>query len=415
VNAPPRLRLFEAVGVEVEYMIVDATLLDVRPLADRLFQQVLGSPGSDVVGRVVSWSNELVAHVVELKSTVPTRDLGALRRAIVADAARIDRELAPLHARLMPTAMHPWMDPATQTVLWPGENNEIYAAFDRIFDCRGHGWSNLQSIHLNLPFADDAEFARLHAAVRLVVPAIPALAAGSPFEEGRRTGWLDNRMKRYLTNTRRVPQVAGVVVPEPVWSEDEYRRRILAPIRDALAPLDPDRVLHEEWVNARGAIARFSRGSIEVRVVDSQECPAADMAVAASVVAAVQALAEERWAPLPLQMRVRQDVLVDLLHRSIENPDAAWIDDPHFLACWGLSDRTNARGLWRTVLPQLVRSSPWFPDDLRDFAESLARASLAEAMAASVGPACPRADLLRLARRLCDCLARDEPLPRTYA
>ena len=31
------LRLFEAVGVELEYMIVDAETLDVRPEADRLF------------------------------------------------------------------------------------------------------------------------------------------------------------------------------------------------------------------------------------------------------------------------------------------------------------------------------------------------------------------------------------------
>lgn len=412
MNSPARLRLFEAVGVEVEYMIVDARLFDVRPLADRLFQRMLGGPGADVVGQTVSWSNELVAHVVELKSSVPTRDLGAFRRAIIADVARIDRELAPFHCRLMPTAMHPWMDPAKQTVLWPGENNEIYAAFDRIFDCRGHGWSNLQSIHLNLPFADDAEFARLHAAVRVVLPAIPALAASSPFEEGRRAGCLDNRMRHYLANTRRLPQVAGVVVPEPVWSEDEYRRRILAPIRKALAPFDPDRLLDEEWVNARGAIARFSRGSIEIRVVDSQECPAADVAVAASVVSAVQALVEERWAPLPLQKRVRQDVLVDLLHRSIQDPESAWIDDPDFLACWGLSERTNARGLWQTALPQLVRSSPWFPEDLWSVAESLSRVSLAEAMTANVGPACAATDLARLARRLCDCLARDEPLPR---
>ena len=55
----------------------------------------------------------------------------------------------------MPGGAHPWMDPARETRLWPHEDNEIYEAFDRIFGCTGHGWSNLQCVHLNLPFDDD--------------------------------------------------------------------------------------------------------------------------------------------------------------------------------------------------------------------------------------------------------------------
>ena len=50
----------------------------------------------------------------------------------------------------------------------------MYEAYDRIFDCRGHGWANLQAVHLNLPFSGDEEFGRLHAAIRLVLPIMPA-------------------------------------------------------------------------------------------------------------------------------------------------------------------------------------------------------------------------------------------------
>jgi hypothetical protein len=32
-------------------------------------------------------------------------------------------------------------------------------------------------------------------------------------------------------------------------------------------------VLRHEWVNARGAIARFDRSAIEIRVLDVAECP----------------------------------------------------------------------------------------------------------------------------------------------
>ena len=93
---------------------------------------------------------------------------------------RANEQLATRDARLLPTGMHPWMDPSAETSLWPGEGAAIYATFDRLFDCRRHGWANLQSMHVNLPFDGDDEFARLHAAVRVLLPLIPALAASSP-------------------------------------------------------------------------------------------------------------------------------------------------------------------------------------------------------------------------------------------
>ena len=36
---------------------------------------------------------------------------------------------------------------------------------------------------LNLPFSSDEEFGRLHAAIRLLLPLLPALAASSPLVE----------------------------------------------------------------------------------------------------------------------------------------------------------------------------------------------------------------------------------------
>jgi carboxylate-amine ligase len=40
--------LFERFGVELEYMIVDARSLSVRPCADRLIELACGDPGGDV-------------------------------------------------------------------------------------------------------------------------------------------------------------------------------------------------------------------------------------------------------------------------------------------------------------------------------------------------------------------------------
>jgi len=81
MTQPSRLHLFQAFGVELEYMIVDRDTLAIKPITDELLKHELGQYGSDVEKGIVSWSNELVLHVVELKSTKPESDLPALMSA----------------------------------------------------------------------------------------------------------------------------------------------------------------------------------------------------------------------------------------------------------------------------------------------------------------------------------------------
>ena len=65
------LGLFEAYGVELEYMIVDSRTLDIAPVADRVLSAVAGEIASEVPLGRISWSNELVLHVLELKTPDP--------------------------------------------------------------------------------------------------------------------------------------------------------------------------------------------------------------------------------------------------------------------------------------------------------------------------------------------------------
>ena len=69
------LSLFSAFGIELEYMLVDAQSLDVRPIADQVMQLEAGKQVSDVEFEDISWSNELVLHVLELKTTDPAPSL----------------------------------------------------------------------------------------------------------------------------------------------------------------------------------------------------------------------------------------------------------------------------------------------------------------------------------------------------
>ena len=151
------LSLFAGYGIELEYMIVDRASLDVLAIADKLIHAVAGDYRSEVEQGELAWSNEMVLHVIEIKTNGPAGALEPLPALFQRDITRINELLAPHAACLMPGAIHPWMDPRRDTRLWPHEYNSVYEAYDRIFGCQGHGWSNLQSVHLNLPFAGDAD------------------------------------------------------------------------------------------------------------------------------------------------------------------------------------------------------------------------------------------------------------------
>ncbi|MEZ6152388.1 MAG: glutamate-cysteine ligase family protein [Pirellulaceae bacterium] len=243
--------LFEVFGVELEYMIVDRSSLDVSPVADRVLQAAAGEIVGDVELGEISWSNELALHVIELKTSQPARSLAPLADAFSESIAHMQPFLRDLQTRLLPTAMHPWMDPDRELKLWPHDYNPIYEAYNRIFDCRGQGWANLQSVHLNLPFAGDDQFGRLHAAIRILLPLLPALAASSPVVAGALTGYADNRMRFYRHNSQRVPSLTGQVVPEPVFSRTDYERHIFQVMYRDIAPFDTDKILCHEWLNSR--------------------------------------------------------------------------------------------------------------------------------------------------------------------
>lgn len=399
-----RLRLFEAIGVEIEYMIVDAESLDVNAVCDRLIEKMAGEPVSEFERGPLAWSNELVLHVLELKTNGPAATLEGLGSLFHAEVRTALEALEPMGSTLLPGGVHPWMDPTSETRLWPHEYNEVYRTFDRIFGCSGHGWSNLQSTHINLPFGDDDEFARLHAAIRTALAIIPALTAASPFLDGVEQPALDARLEAYRLNAKRVPEVAGQVIPEPVRSEHEYRDRILQPLYDALAPYDADGVLRHEWANARGAIARFERGAIEIRVVDTQECPTADLAVVALLVAVVRALTEERWAASAALDAIETDALARLFGATVRDAGEALITDRRVLGAFGVSrSEATAMTLWRSladrVAPDMV------PDEYGAAIEAIVGyGSLARRMRdAHRGGA----SLAAVASRLIDCLARD--------
>jgi len=402
--------LFSIYGVELEYMLVDVESLEVRPISDRLFHDVTGAFQGDYENGPASWSNELVSHLVEIKTTDPAPNLAPLDALFHSQVDQINQRLARHGARLMPAAMHPWMDPTRETRLWPHEYHEVYETYDRIFNCRTHGWANLQSVHLNLPFADDEEFARLHAAIRLLLPLLPALAASSPIVESRYSGWLDTRLETYRGNSRRFPAITGQVIPEPVYSRADYARHIFEPMFRQIAQVDAEGTLQHEWLNARGAIARFERQAIEIRVLDVQETPRADVAICAFTSAVLRQLVAETWTPLSEQQRWPVEPLAHWLSATSRDADCAVIEDADYLAQFGFPESAaTARELWQHLWQQtkasLLHDNPAWQQPIEVI---LQQGPLARRLIQALGADPDRQRLHSVYTRLCDCLAQGQ-------
>jgi glutamate---cysteine ligase / carboxylate-amine ligase len=399
---PRTLRLFEGYGVELEYMIVRADTLDVYPIADELLREVAGSYESEVEFGDIAWSNELALHVIEFKTNGPASSLGGLDVKFQDHVQRVNAILKAYGGRLMPGAMHPWMDPFSQMMLWPHEYNPIYEAYNRIFDCRGHGWSNLQSTHINLPFSNDEEFARLHAAIRLLMPLMPALTAASPVIDGRSTGISDNRLAVYRTNSVRIPSVSGQVIPEPVYSRADYEGVLLQGIYDDIKPYDPEGILQYEWLNSRGSIARFDRMAIEIRILDIQECPAADLATTSLICRTLKAITEQRWASLHDQKGWDTNRLNRLLINVSEHAGSTVIDDSGYLKAFGIGEgRLSASEFWAHITDEIG-----FQDVNEEVMINsiLKNGTLSERISRSLGSEPEKNRIFDLYQKLCDCL-----------
>lgn len=407
---PLRLHIFQAYGIELEYMIVDCDTLQIKPITDELLKHVLGSYGSDFENGMVTWSNELVLHVVELKSTRPENNFTALESQFVENIRKINGILTGWNAMLLPSAAHPFMDPAAETKLWPHDNNEVYAVYNKIFDCRGHGWSNLQSTHLNLPFYDDEEFAKLHAAIRLILPILPALCASSPILDAKFSGMLDTRLHYYKTNQAKLPSITGKVIPEAVFSRRTYFNTVYEKIRMDISPYDTDEVLDPIWVNSRGAIPRFDRGSIEIRVMDIQECPSADLAIVSFVIETLKALVNGKFISHEQQMAWKTESLAEILDGVAAKAQDALITNRDYLQIFGItSPFATAIEVWQIIFKKLIADGneslkKWTPEIDVIFKQG----TLAQRILKAIGTEPTRGQMQSVYKQLASCLAQNK-------
>lgn len=245
------------------------------------------------------------------------------------------------------------MGPYQETRLWPHEYNAVYESLNKIFGCKGHGWSNLQSVHINLPFADDIEFGKLHAAIRILLPIIPALTASTPILDCNFTGFKDSRLVAYKENQKLIPSISGMVIPEQAFSKKEYEEFILKKIYKDISNYDTENILQNEWLNSRGAIARFDRNAFEIRIIDIQEAPIVDISIAYVINEVLKNLVNGKWIPFEEQKKFFEKDLANIFNDVIAEAENSVIKDKNYLQIFSLSTELKAKELWEYLVSEI--------------------------------------------------------------
>ncbi len=199
-----------------------------------------------------------------------------------------------------------------------------------------------RALRLDLHFDRAEDFGRLHAAVRLVLPLIPAIAAATPMREGRVTGILSNRLRACLDLYDRFPERVGGFIPEAVFDQAEHDRAILGPIARSAAAAGRAEPPDPQMLNLRAATAHFEQGILSIHAIDAQENSAADMAVLEFIIAILKALVGGRWVSTYLQRAWGTDDLAAILLTTIHDGTHAIVTNRDYLLMFGLMKQEEA-------------------------------------------------------------------------
>jgi gamma-glutamyl:cysteine ligase YbdK (ATP-grasp superfamily) len=282
-------------GPEHEFSIVNDEL-KALPIVDRILRDFHGRVVNFVEFPKFTFGKELQLHVVEIRPNTPFESPADFEETMQDAVLTLQDFLRnKYHASLMGTGMHPLLR-LEQTSVWPHRHRQIYQAYCRVFNLKRHGWLNIQSFQLNLPYSDEANGVALHNILAYACAYLPAFAASSPIYEGRFGENVDNRLRFYKGNQKEIPSVTGDVIPEPVYSLSQYKKEVIGKYSLDLAAAGAcSPILGKDWVNSRGVIFRFDRRALEIRVMDEQECIRSDVALSCFIRALARGLMEQEF------------------------------------------------------------------------------------------------------------------------
>ena len=312
----------EVLGPEHEYSLVDRHLR-IMPITDQVIKELKGRIVNFVNLKNYSFGKELQSHVAEIKANTPFSSPVAFEEQMYKAVQEVTEFVGQKHdAYLLGTGMHPLLQ-LDEAKVWSHRDSKLYKVLNSLFNLHQHGWLNIQSFQLNLSYGNEEDAIRLHNSLANLLPYIPAISASSPVYEAKFSEYVDNRLRFYRINQRAIPSITGDVIPEYVNSFKDYRRITINRYSEDLLKIGaPKFLLQREWLNSRGAIFRFDRKAIEIRIMDEQECIKADVALSCFTRACLRGVLLQKNSYLPHNLLVRDftSVIKEGLEATVQHP-----------------------------------------------------------------------------------------------
>ena len=361
----------EVLGPEHELALVDQEL-QILPISDMIIKDYCGKIVNFVEMPTFTFGKELQMHVMELKANSPFKSPVQFEDTMQNAVLTLSQIVQKHGARLLGTGMHPLLK-LKDTVIWPHYHRKIYHAYSKIFSLNRHGWLNIQSFHLNLPYRRESDAVQMHNLLANLCAYLPAIAASSPIYESKVGPDEDNRLRFYKVNQKEIPSVTADVIPEYAKSFRQYKHDVIMKYSEDLAKAGADKtLLRREWVNSRGVIFRFDRLAIEIRVMDEQECIKSDVALSSFIRAALRGLIAKKTELLPRALLVNDfnAVIKKGLNAEVLNPygktakqvcqsylDLAseWADSDEKKFLWIIKRRLENGNLSETIRESVLR------------------------------------------------------------
>ncbi len=300
--------------------------LKAMPIADRIIKDFYGRIVNSVERDGFSFGKELQLHVLEVRSNNPFESPmefeETMQRAVLELLSFLGKRY---RAKLLGAGMHPLLR-IEETDVWPHRHRQIYEAYGKIFNLKQHGWLNIQSFQLNIPYFNEGEAILMHNALANICAYLPAISASSPIYEGRIGEYVDNRLRFYVESQKEVPSITGRVIPEYASSFKQYKEEVIERYSQDLARAGADKcLLYKEWVNSRGVILRFERKTLEIRVMDEQECIRSDVALSCFIRSLLKAFRNGTIPLLPTELLVNDfnSIVKDGLNAKVLHPEAS--------------------------------------------------------------------------------------------
>lgn len=319
-----KFRTLERLGPEHEFSIVDENLRP-QPIVDKIIKQLAGRIKNNVTLSNIIFGKELQAHVAEFKGAAPFASPSAFEETMYHGVIEILQILDRFGVQLLGLGMHPTLS-LSEAKVWSHRDRGIYAALDKVFGLRQHGWLNIQSFQLNLSYFNEAEAVRAYNILANILPYLPAISASSPIYDSKFGEYEDNRLYFYKVNQKEVPSITGEIVPEYIDSFKAYCDLTTQRYSRDLAEINAPRCLvNKSWINSRGAVIRFERKAIEIRVMDEQECIKSDVALSCFIRALLRGLMKPKEEALPYHLLVKDlnIIIKDGLDAKVRNPAAS--------------------------------------------------------------------------------------------